>query len=101
MEWHIGHRLSYEGKSCTVRYFGKIRDKEGLWLGVEWDNETIGKHDGSLNDHRYFSCKTILIPDDLCMYESYPKLRARRVTVLPMFFFVSTYIRSTKVVTLS
>ena len=59
MDWYVGRRLSYQGNRCTVRYFGTIEGKNGPWLGVEWDDETTGKHDGSLNGHRYFQCKNL------------------------------------------
>lgn len=61
----IGSRVKdEEGYRATVRYIGKVaaaKNKEEIWLGVEWDNQTRGKHDGSCLDddgklHRYFQC---------------------------------------------
>jgi len=54
--FHVGKRVSYGGHLCTVRYVGILPGK-GDWLGVEWDDSTKGKHDGSYAGVRYFSCK--------------------------------------------
>ena len=50
----------------TVRYVGPVvtskKDPGATWVGIEWDDETRGKHDGSVVDEatgaskRYFSC---------------------------------------------
>ena len=61
MSNYIGKRLSFQGQRCTVRFIGSLKDKSGDWLGVEWDDKTKGKHDGSHNGVRYFSCKMQLI----------------------------------------
>jgi hypothetical protein len=53
-----------DGYKATVRYVGPViaaKDKTETWLGVEWDDKTRGKHDGSCVDeagqvHRYFKC---------------------------------------------
>lgn len=55
-EFYLGRRLSYEGVLCTVRYHGTLSDTEGVWLGVEWDDVTRGKHDGAHHGVQYFSC---------------------------------------------
>ncbi|KAI0136680.1 hypothetical protein BJ170DRAFT_602735 [Xylariales sp. AK1849] len=54
----IGDRLSYDGVVCTVRYLGEVAGTTGSWIGVEWDDATRGKHDGSHKGKRYFSCKS-------------------------------------------
>ncbi|EQL03690.1 Cytoskeleton-associated protein, Gly-rich domain protein [Ophiocordyceps sinensis CO18] len=43
----VGQRNSYGGALCTVRYIGEVAGTAGAWLGVEWDDATRGKHDGS------------------------------------------------------
>ncbi|CAK7227507.1 hypothetical protein SEUCBS140593_006601 [Sporothrix eucalyptigena] len=54
----IGTRRSYDGHLCTVRYVGEVASTAGgLWLGVEWDDHTRGKHDGVHKGVRYFSCR--------------------------------------------
>ncbi|EGX94042.1 tubulin-specific chaperone, putative [Cordyceps militaris CM01] len=42
-----GERISYDDALCTVRYIGEVAGATGAWLGVEWDDGTRGKHDGS------------------------------------------------------
>ncbi|KAK4451682.1 HotDog domain-containing protein [Podospora aff. communis PSN243] len=54
----IGQRRSYDGALCTVRYSGEVAGTTGLWLGVEWDDPSRGKHDGQHKGVRYFSCKS-------------------------------------------
>jgi hypothetical protein len=56
--------IDSEGYKATVRYIGPVagaKNKEEIWFGVEWDNATRGKHDGSSADssgvlHKYFEC---------------------------------------------
>ena len=38
------------------RYIGPVKGQEGTWVGVEWDDATRGKHDGSTGGVQYFSC---------------------------------------------
>lgn len=56
---HLGQRVSYNGGICTVRYIGQVAGANGEWLGVEWDDPSRGKHDGSNKDVRYFKCPLI------------------------------------------
>jgi len=57
----VGDRLSFPpNERCTVQYVGTVDGAEGQWLGVEWDNPTRGKHNGTLNGHEYFKCKSSL-----------------------------------------
>ncbi|KAF3769241.1 hypothetical protein M406DRAFT_95917 [Cryphonectria parasitica EP155] len=56
VEHHIGQRRSYDGALCTVRYIGQVGGTSGEWLGVEWDDPSRGKHDGSHKGARYFTC---------------------------------------------
>ena len=55
---HIGHRLSFNGALCTVRFIGEVKNTKGTWLGVEWDDPARGKHDGTHEGVKYFDCKT-------------------------------------------
>ncbi|OAA67533.1 Cytoskeleton-associated protein, Gly-rich domain protein [Cordyceps fumosorosea ARSEF 2679] len=54
---YLGERISYDDALCTVRYIGEVAGATGSWLGVEWDDGTRGKHDGSHKGRRYFQCK--------------------------------------------
>lgn len=56
--------LDLEGFKATVRYVGSVavsKNKQENWLGVEWDDSTRGKHDGSCVEngilYKYFDCK--------------------------------------------
>lgn len=62
----LGGRVQdVDGFKATIRYIGPViaaTDKSEIWLGVEWDNQSRGKHDGSCVDdkgilHRYFLCR--------------------------------------------
>jgi len=55
---HVGQRLSLKGQTCTIRYVGAVADKNGEWLGVEWDDASRGKHDGTHNGTSYFKCRS-------------------------------------------
>eukprot|EP00050_Salpingoeca_kvevrii_P022987 m.135921 g.135921 ORF g.135921 m.135921 type:complete len:241 (+) comp9897_c0_seq1:1349-2071(+) len=39
----------------TVRYVGHTDFQSGWWIGVQYD-EPVGKNDGSVKGHKYFSC---------------------------------------------
>ena len=50
--WFVGERVrdKAEGYAATVRYIGPVasaKDQTAIYLGVEWDDATRGKHDGS------------------------------------------------------
>ncbi|KAL8980057.1 MAG: hypothetical protein Q9205_004757 [Flavoplaca limonia] len=47
-----GRRISYEGHLCTVRWQGEIDGLKGNWLGVEWDDPSRGRHDGTYAGNR-------------------------------------------------
>uniref|UniRef100_A0A3Q3J3P7 Tubulin-specific chaperone E n=1 Tax=Monopterus albus TaxID=43700 RepID=A0A3Q3J3P7_MONAL len=53
----LGRRVSCGGERATVRYVGPVPPTAGLWLGLEWDNPERGKHDGSHEGVRYFTCR--------------------------------------------
>jgi len=48
-----------KGKFGSIRYLGKIRNNpkagDDLWLGVEWDEEGSGKHNGVADGEFYFA----------------------------------------------
>lgn len=52
----LGTRFSLSGYTGTVRYVGEVDGTHGTWLGVEWDDQDRGKHDGIKDGKRYFSC---------------------------------------------
>ncbi|KAI9144143.1 hypothetical protein BKA69DRAFT_1054885 [Paraphysoderma sedebokerense] len=55
----VGSRIRLpDGRFGTIKYIGQVPPTPGQWYGVEWDDENGGKHDGSLNDVRYFQCSS-------------------------------------------
>ncbi|KAK2167203.1 hypothetical protein LSH36_31g04030 [Paralvinella palmiformis] len=50
----IGSRIECEEHIATVLYVGEVPGTKGIWLGVEWDDPTRGKHDGTHEGIRYF-----------------------------------------------
>ena len=61
MALQAGERLCVKDRGaadkCTIRYCGAIDGKQGTWVGVEWDDPSRGKNDGSVNGHSYFKCR--------------------------------------------
>ncbi|XP_059393290.1 tubulin-specific chaperone E [Carassius carassius] len=57
LEDAVGRRVSCDGERGTVCYVGPVLPTTGLWLGVEWDDPERGKHDGSHEGVRYFTCR--------------------------------------------
>ncbi|GFR48709.1 hypothetical protein Agub_g10665 [Astrephomene gubernaculifera] len=53
----VGCRVRILKDYATVRYIGPVAKQEGTWVGVEWDDPSRGKHDGSTGGIRYFECK--------------------------------------------
>ncbi|NP_001035078.2 tubulin-specific chaperone E isoform X1 [Danio rerio] len=53
----VGRRVCCDGERGTVRYVGPVPPTAGVWLGVEWDHPERGKHDGSHDGVRYFTCR--------------------------------------------
>ncbi|GAC96860.1 hypothetical protein PHSY_004444 [Pseudozyma hubeiensis SY62] len=55
MNLDVGRRISLGPHKGTIRYRGPVPPSAGEWLGVEWDDPTRGKHDGTSADGtRYF-----------------------------------------------
>ena len=46
-----------DGNRGFCRYVGPVIGQTGIWVGVEWDDQTRGKHDGCHDGKRYFECK--------------------------------------------
>ena len=52
-----GTRFSFGSFRGTVRYAGEVPPTTGVWLGVEWDDASRGKHSGTHNGVCYFTCR--------------------------------------------
>lgn len=63
-DFHINQRLSFGGDLCTIRFIGDVQGTKGAWLGVEWDDPSRGKHDGSVKGVKYFQC--MILASCLC-----------------------------------
>jgi CAP-Gly domain len=56
LAFRVDERLQIGSERATVRYIGQVTGQSGQWVGLEWDNETRGKHDGCVQAQRYFEC---------------------------------------------
>ncbi|CAA2985722.1 tubulin-folding cofactor E isoform X1 [Olea europaea subsp. europaea] len=58
--FRVGKRVHWIGDTRrigTVKYMGPVEGFSGTWIGVDWDNDGDGKHDGSHNGVRYFAAR--------------------------------------------
>lgn len=53
----VGRRVAVGDHLGTVRYVGPIPSAKGTWLGIEWDDPSRGKHNGTYNGHSYFKTR--------------------------------------------
>lgn len=51
---NIGSRVECDGALGTVKWMGEVPGTQGMWYGVDWDDENRGKHDGTHNGIKYF-----------------------------------------------
>lgn len=63
MSFSVGDRIISSGQAGTVRYVGPIGERSETWLGVQWDDASKGKHNGTyevlqtnFEGTQYFSC---------------------------------------------
>ncbi|KIM33221.1 hypothetical protein M408DRAFT_61276 [Serendipita vermifera MAFF 305830] len=54
----VGQRVCFNLNYGTIRYSGGLAGKTGTWLGIEWDDPTRGRGDGSVDGTRYFTCSS-------------------------------------------
>jgi hypothetical protein len=57
MPLQLGDRIDCAGHKGTVRYFGAVEGTAGQWVGVDWDDISRGKHDGTLRGVQYFKAR--------------------------------------------
>ena len=50
----VGERVEVGGDRGTILWVGEVEGTEGEWLGIEWDREGRGKHDGCHKGSTYF-----------------------------------------------
>jgi len=58
--FRIGQRIidTTENARGTIKYLGSVDGTKGDWIGIDWDDPSRGKHDGSHKGKNYFSTKT-------------------------------------------
>ncbi|ENN77099.1 hypothetical protein D910_10209 [Dendroctonus ponderosae] len=50
----VGSRIESGGFIGTVRFVGLLPEHAGQWYGIEWDNPSRGKHNGTVNGVQFF-----------------------------------------------
>ena len=53
----IGQRIECDSARGTVMWIGEVPTTQGLWYGIDWDDESRGKHDGSHKGEKYFTTR--------------------------------------------
>lgn len=51
----IGSRVEHDSHHGTVQWVGEVPPAKGTWYGVDWDDPSRGKHNGSHNGVKYFN----------------------------------------------
>lgn len=52
----VDTRIAHAGYLGTVKFVGQVDGTQGLWLGVEWDDPSRGRHSGAKDGRQYFTC---------------------------------------------
>ncbi|XP_068212358.1 tubulin-specific chaperone E [Palaemon carinicauda] len=58
MKVMVGSRVECDGVRGTLKFIGEVATTSGIWYGVDWDDESRGKHDGSHKGTKYFEART-------------------------------------------
>uniref|UniRef100_A0A5S6QYR0 Tubulin-specific chaperone E n=1 Tax=Trichuris muris TaxID=70415 RepID=A0A5S6QYR0_TRIMR len=53
----VGCRVRYLDARGTVKFHGYIEGVDGRWIGIDWDEDDRGKHDGSHRSVQYFKAR--------------------------------------------
>jgi len=51
----VGKRINYDGNLGIVLYEGPVTNSKVIWLGVQWDDPSRGKHSGEYKGVKYFT----------------------------------------------
>lgn len=57
MSLKVGDRVEHKESCGSLRYIGTLPGRQGTWLGVDWDDKTRGRHDGSYEGIHYFETR--------------------------------------------
>ncbi|KAG6804431.1 tubulin-specific chaperone E isoform X2 [Apis mellifera caucasica] len=55
--YEIDSRIECDGHQGTLKYIGPVGETKGLWLGIDWDDPTRGKHNGTYEGIKYFKAR--------------------------------------------
>lgn len=55
--YEIDSRIECDGHQGTLKYIGSVGETKGLWLGIDWDDPTRGKHNGTYEGIKYFKAR--------------------------------------------
>ncbi|ORX78610.1 RNI-like protein, partial [Anaeromyces robustus] len=51
----VGKRINYDGNLGIVLYEGPVTNSNIIWLGIQWDDPSRGKHNGEYKGVKYFT----------------------------------------------
>lgn len=55
--YEIPSRIECDGYRGTLKYVGPVGNTKGEWLGIDWDDSTRGKHNGTYEGIEYFQAR--------------------------------------------
>ena len=58
-------------KVCTILDLYNCTVLLGEWIGVEWDDQSRGKHDGVHDGVKYFTCRSVSLSHHYIIITSY------------------------------
>ncbi|XP_012522074.1 tubulin-specific chaperone E isoform X2 [Monomorium pharaonis] len=56
-KYEILSRIECDGYRGTLKYVGPVGNTKGEWLGIDWDDSTRGKHNGTYEGVEYFQAR--------------------------------------------
>ncbi|CAL1685652.1 unnamed protein product [Lasius platythorax] len=56
-KYEISSRIECDGYRGTLKYVGPVGNTKGEWLGIDWDDSTRGKHNGTYEGIEYFQAR--------------------------------------------
>ncbi|XP_012277540.1 tubulin-specific chaperone E isoform X2 [Orussus abietinus] len=56
-KFKIGSRVECDGYRGTLKYVGPVGNTKGQWFGIDWDDVTRGKHNGTYENVEYFKAR--------------------------------------------
>jgi len=56
-KYEISSRIECDGYRGTLKYVGPVGNTKGEWLGIDWDDSTRGKHNGTYEGIVYFQAR--------------------------------------------